>query len=292
MRFIVILKTFTLFLRANLYLHDFQLWCFVNRLSLAPTKTRYILFADVDHVPDLVLMQEPIKRIHEKSDERSFKLVGVHLDPALSWKYHADAVRKKILGVLHMMKKSKNFIPTAVRKMIFSSLIQSQLNYCISIYGGANKSVIEPLVKIQKRAIRLVNESHYSKHTDQMFAAAGCLKFQDMHKLACARIALRYFYDNLPKGNMDCFSERKTVYEIRHSISGKNLKIPSSKSKQMEQMCSTRIPLIWNKEVPNELKSLQETAFVNAYKEHFLQQYRSFMCTDPNCYPCQKPRHS
>ena len=152
--------------------------------------------------------------------------------------------------------------------------------------------MIEPLVKIQKRAIRLVNESHYSKHTDQMFAAAGCLKFHDMHKLACARIALRYFYDNLPKGNMDCFSERNTVYEIRHSISGKNLKIPSSKSKQMEQMCSTKIPLIWNKEVPNELKSLQETAFVNAYKEHFLQQYRSFTCTDPNCYPCQKSRQS
>ena len=69
-----------------------------------------------------------------------------------------------------------------------------------------------------------------------MFAAAGCLKFHDMHKLACAPIALNFFYDDLPWGYMDCFPERKTIYEIRHLISGKNLTIPSSKSKQMEQM--------------------------------------------------------
>ena len=236
-------------------------------------------------------MNEPIKRVHENSpDERSFKLVGVHLDASLSWKYHANAVRKKILGILHMMKKSKNYIPSAMKKMIFSSLIQSQLNYCISIYGGASKSVIEPLVKIQKRAIRLVNEAHYSKHCDQMFGSMDCLKFTDMHKLACARIAVKYFYNNLPRGNMDCFSERKTAYEIRNSINGKNLKIPSATTNQMEQMCCTKIPKIWNKEVPSNIKSNQETAFVRAYKEHFLQKYRSFTCKDLSCYSCKYSR--
>ena len=96
-----------LFLRANIYLKDFEQWCFVNTLSLAPTKTRYILFSKVEDVPELVLMKEPIIRVHENSpDERSFKLV-VHLDASLSWKYHAEYVRKKILGILHMMKKKQ-----------------------------------------------------------------------------------------------------------------------------------------------------------------------------------------
>ena len=281
-----------LFLRANLYLKDFEQWCFSNRLSLAPTKTRYILFSKVDDAPELILMQEPIKRVHENSpDERSFKLVGVHLDASLSWKYHAEYIRKKILGVLHMMKKSKNFIPTAMKKMIFSSLIQSSLGYCISIYGGASKSVIEPLVKIQKRAIRLVNESHYSKHCDPMFAATGCLKFRDLYKMACARLAVKYFYDNLPKGNMDCILERKPAYQTRETSGGKNLKIPPASSKQLEQMCCTNIPKIWNKEVPSDFKVFQETTFIGAYKEHFLQQYRSYICNVPNCYSCGNSRN-
>ena len=278
-----------LFLRANIMLHDFAEWCFVNRLSLAPTKTRYILFSKVKEVPELILMRQPIKRIHECSpDERSFKLVGIHLDDSLSWKYHVDHVRKKILGVLHMMKKSKNYIPAAMKKMIFCSLIQSQLSYCISIYGGAAKSTIDPLVKIQKRALRLVNEAHSSKHTDHMFAAAGCLKFQDMHKWACARICVKYFNDNLPEGNMDCLEEKRTTYSTRSLDDGRVLNIPSALSKQMEQMCATTIPTIWNKEVPSGIKHFQEATFLSAYKDHFLQQYKAFTCTKSNCYSCKQ----
>ena len=276
-----------LFLRANLYLKEFEQWCFCNRLSLAPSKTRFILFSPDEDVPELILMQEPIKRVHEKSpDERSFKLVGVHLDASLSWKYHADYVRKKVLGILHMMKKSKNYIPVAMKKMIFSALIQSQLSYCIGIWGGASESVIKPLVKIQKRALRLVNESHHIKHCDPMFASIGCLKFRDMHRMACARQAVKYFYANLPTGNMDCFQHRKSVYKIRGSTGHRTLKMPSVSSKQLEQMCCTNIPKIWNKEVPVDLKLLQELSFVNAYKQHFLQQYKSFKCKIPNCFSC------
>ena len=97
-----------LFLRANILLKQFEQWCFCNRLSLAPSKTRFILFSTEENVPELMLMQEPIKRVHDKSpEETSFKLVGVYLDASLSWKDHTTYIRKKILGILHMMKKVK-----------------------------------------------------------------------------------------------------------------------------------------------------------------------------------------
>ena len=167
-----------------------------------------------------------------------------------------------------------------MKKMIFSALIQSRWSI-----QDCNRATC------QKCAIRLVNESHSTRHCDEMFAKEGCLKFRDMHKLACARIAVKYFYDNLPRGNVGCFSERKSAYEIRNSIHGKKLKIPSTLTKQMEQMCCTKIPMIWNKEVPTEMKSLQETAFIHAYKEHFLQKYRSFSCDVPNCRSCKNSRN-
>ena len=284
----------SLFLRANIELKKFEQWCFCNRLSLAPTKTRFILFSQIDKVPELTLMQEPIKRVHEKSDECSFKLVGVHLDASLSWKYHAEHVRKKILGILHMMKKSKKYIPVEMKKMIFSALIQSQLSYCVGIWGGASKSVIEPLCKIQKRALRLVNESHHIKHCDPMFASIGCLKFRDMYRMACARQAVKHFYNTLPSANMECFQKRETSYKIRTSNGERTLTIPpvSTKHKQLEQMCCTNIPKVWNKEVPTDLKSMQELSFVNAYKQHFMQQYKSFKCNVENCFSCKYVRNT
>ena len=281
-----------LFLRANILLKQFEQWCFCNRLSLAPSKTRFILFSTEENVPELMLMQEPIKRVHDKSpEETSFKLVGVYLDASLSWKDHTTYIRKKILGILHMMKKSKNYIPVAMKKMIFSALIQSQLSYCISIWGGASESVMKPLYKIQKRALRLVNESHHIKHCDPMFANIQCLKVRDMYRLACARQAIKFFSSNLPTANMECFQQRETVYKIRGTAGVKTLTVPSVSCQQVEKMCCTNIPLLWNNEVPNDLKSLQELSFVNTYKEHILQQYRAFHCNIENCFSCGYSRN-
>ena len=178
--------------------------------------------------------------------------------------------------------------------MIFSALIQSQLFYCVRKWGEASKSVIEPLCKIQKRALRLVNESHHIKHCDPMFASIGCLKFRDMYRMACARQAVKHFYNTLPSANMECFQKRETVYKIRTSTGERTLTIPpvSTKHKQLEQMCCTNIPKIWNKEVPTDLKSMQELSFVNAYKQHFLQQYKSFKCHVDNCFSCKYTKNT
>ena len=109
-----------------------------------------------------------------------------------------------------------------------------------------------------------------------------------MHKWACARICVKYFNDNLPEGNMDCLEEKRTTYSTRSLDDGRVLNIPSALSKQMEQMCATTIPTIWNKEVPSGIKHFQEATFLSAYKDHFLQQYKAFTCTKSNCYSCKQ----
>ena len=81
------------------------------------------------------------------------------------------------------MKRSKNIIPPPIKKMIFNSLIQSHLNYAIVIWGSAKGKLLDPLEKAQKRAIRIVNNQHYIKHTDPLFASHDCLKIKDMYKL-------------------------------------------------------------------------------------------------------------
>ena len=192
------------------------------------------------------------KKGQKQSRNRNCDSFGIGIDTALEWSAAPDA--GFICGNLQLRSSTHSTVHTQTHRCHASRALSF---FVAAIYRY---------------------ESHYSRHCDEMFAKEGCLKFRDMHKLACARIAVKYFYDNLPRGNMDCFLERKSAYEIRNSIRGKNLKIPSSLTKQMEQMCCVKIPMIWNKEVPSEMKSLQETAFIHAYKEHFLQEYRSFTC--------------
>ena len=49
------------------------------------------------------------------------------------------------------------------------SLIQPYLNYCNIIWGAADKTILEPLFILQKKAIRIVNRVHYLEHSKPLF---------------------------------------------------------------------------------------------------------------------------
>ena len=55
------------------------------------------------------------------------------------------------------------------------SLIYSYLNYCNLIWGSAEDGIIQPLFILQKKAIRIVNKSHYLDHTSPIFKSLETL---------------------------------------------------------------------------------------------------------------------
>ena len=283
-----------LFTIANLQLKSFEQWCYCNRLSLAPSKTRFLIFSNskIDSTPDLYLMNQQVKRVHENGDEKSFKLVGVQIQEDMSWKLHTEYIRKKVLGILFMMKNSKHMIPARVKKMLFSSLVQSVIHYALPIWGGASKQIIDPLVRIEKRAIRLANNAHYIKHTDPMFGALGVLKLTDMYKILCARTAVKFLQNTLPEGNMDCFKERMIVRNIRSLNNIREICIPKDKSGKTHRLCTFQIPTIWNKNVPFDIKNFEELSLVATYKKIFIDEYNLFTCTKEECYSCNMVRNN
>ena len=69
--------------------------------------------------------------------------------------------------------------------MIYMSLIYSHINYCILIWGNADKSTVEPLFKLQKKAIRIISKSNYLDHTAPLFKSLKLLTVYDVYKLNC-----------------------------------------------------------------------------------------------------------
>ena len=65
------------------------------------------------------------------------------------------------------------------------SLIYSYLNYCNIIWGGAYNSVLQPLYILQKKAIRLISNSHYLEHTAPLFKSLELLNIYQIFKFNC-----------------------------------------------------------------------------------------------------------
>ena len=69
--------------------------------------------------------------------------------------------------------------------MIYMSLIYSHINYCILIWGSAEEGIIEPLFKLQKKAIRIITKSRFLEHTAPLFKSLSLLTVKKVYDLNC-----------------------------------------------------------------------------------------------------------
>ena len=63
------------------------------------------------------------------------------------------------------MNRVKRFLPTETLLVIYNSLVLSHLLYDVLLWGLKSNR----LMKLQKRAIRIITKSKYNSHTNPLF---------------------------------------------------------------------------------------------------------------------------
>ena len=95
-----------------------------------------------------------IKRVNQT------KFLGVIIDDKLSWKPYILSLNKKLSSICGRIYRIKKSLPESLYKQIYHSLFESHLGYCISVWGGTPKDVInnqlKPLFITQKKCIRII----------------------------------------------------------------------------------------------------------------------------------------
>ena len=54
-------------------------------------------------------------------------------------------------------------------RMLYNAFVYPYFTYCIEVWGNTYKSYLEPLVKLQKRAIRTIAGARKYEHTLPLF---------------------------------------------------------------------------------------------------------------------------
>ena len=156
-------------------------WLAANKLIINLTKTHSMLFTNKHGNLKLPLKIQNID-IEEKS-ETCF--LGVIIDNKLTWKHHIQHISNKISKSIAILRLLRHKFPKNILKMIYMSLVFSYINYCNLIWGGACKTSLDSLYLLQKKAIRIVNNSEYLAHTDPIFESLGILNIYQVFKLNC-----------------------------------------------------------------------------------------------------------
>ena len=171
--------------RANIEHDKARKWFEANKLTLNIKKTKYILFQDKSthvHLDELRIGGKAVDRVGENCKEKTFKFLGHILDDRLLFSDHIDHISSKLISANFALAKSKNFLPLDIRKNIYRCLFESHLNFGSIIYGAAKQTILNKVYCLQKKALRLVNNSNYKAHTDPIFKSLGLLKHSDLIK--------------------------------------------------------------------------------------------------------------
>ena len=262
-------------------------WLVANKLSINVTKTKYMVFhldKKVVTYPDLQLNGNKIERVTQ------FNFLGLILQSNLSWNKHVIHISLKVSKTIGILYRLKSVYPLKVLLTLYNTLMLPYFNYCILSWGSVLKNN-HNLHLLQKKAIRIITNSHFIAHTEPLLKELGLLKISNIFSLAIWKFYFKLMSDQLPA----YFTVMKptlpqvcTRYEIRNPVNH----LPNVRHTFAEQ--SLRYCLIKHLNTEGGYADLaHSTSFINykiIIKNEMINNY-SAVCTIRGCYVCELIQH-
>jgi len=165
-----------------------------NKLSLHLEKTKYILFFKTNgtNFPDVVFnfksLETPLAdpslitkmTCVNNLPEPKIKILGVLIDPFLTFKEHIQNLSSKLATGLFFLRSVKNVLNEKALKSLYYLLIHCHIIYAIHVYSSTNDGLLNSIFKKQKMALRIITNSNYNSHTEPLFKKLRILQFPQL----------------------------------------------------------------------------------------------------------------
>lgn len=232
-----------------------------------PSKTKAMHFyttrSNLMLVPpsNLKLNDEPIETVTR------FKYLGLTLDSNLSWSEHINDLHRRIKPIVALMHKAKSLLPKDMRRIVYHSMINSQLTYMVELWGTSSKTNLKPLQTLQNRAIRNVCELPYLTPRTQLYSSQymHVLPLQGIFELAIAT----FVFKTLKKIN-HCEVSFSTTDHNYHSRYRHLLRPPRCNLEFAKRRIAYQGPLIYN-----SLQDCQDARIIVTFRRKARGQLQS-----------------
>ena len=151
--------------------------------------------------------------------------------------------------------------PQTVLEMLYYSIVYPFIIYCNSIWVAASSYILNRILILQKRAVRIFSGSGYLDHSSPLFFELDIVKIEDVHKITCCTLAFK---------NRHLYSTVNTPYNTRHS---NDLYVPYQRLTLTQRSSEYNVPRYFN-DLPNDLKESNTLgAFKRGVKLFYISKY-------------------
>ncbi len=283
-----------LILKANEQIPKVLEWYTSNKLLLHPKKTKIMIFGMARHArfisqDDLGLLREfpvflNLNNVNENDADKITKLslipneeekcvrhLGVMFDNKLAFDFHFKKIYSKISRVVFSLSQMKNLLDGKHLKMLYSAYIKSNIEYCCELFIGAPASYLKPIIKLQKKAVRIIAGATRLAHTTQIFKDLKILPFDKLIIYNVCKFMFKYKQRNVPD---TFFGTWKTNSELRNRNlrNDEDFHIPFTNKNYLKNLPLYKFPTVWNS-LPAYIKTeLQEKSFLNKLHDFLLSE--------------------
>ena len=243
-------------------------WFDINGLAANPGKFQIMFLGPYGNIPDFNLGSSTIK-ISE-----TVKLLGIHIDNKLQFKYHVDLKCQKASGKLKALRRIRPYLSVKTAKALCNAFILSNFNYCPLIWMRFDKASNSLLDKIHRKSLAVVYQDFNSSFTDLLK-----LSNSDTFHIRFIKKLLEEIFKSVnglsPAFISELFQPKYSGYELRR---GHQLVLPRTATVKYG-LHSIRFVgcLIWD-HLPKDVKSLDSVKSFN----NRIRRLKNF-CTCPIC---------
>lgn len=166
-------------------------WLTRNVLSLNTDKTNYVTFSARNC--DIFTSNLNIL-IHNCSDLRlcscpplnktnCLKYLGIMLDSRMSFKEHINITCSRLRKLLYVFKNLRHVADYELIKQVYYALAQSLLEYCVTVWGGAPKTILKPLEIVQRAILKVSTFRPILFPTQLLYHSCGVLTVRQLYIL-------------------------------------------------------------------------------------------------------------
>ena len=123
------------------------------------------------------------------------KFLGITIDENLTWKRQINNVCKQCARNICVLNKVKRFLPEQALYKLYCTIVLPYLNYGLLLWGNGNKTCLDKVHKLQKRAFRTICNLAPTKG---LFKKFNALNTFDMYKKETGIVMYKYNNNILP----------------------------------------------------------------------------------------------
>ena len=240
-------------------------WLCANKLTLSIRKIKYLIFQPRQKVDYNLLF--PLSIAGQCLEQVS------KIDSHLSWHDHIDYVCDRVSKSINIMTKIKSYLGNQCLTSIYYSLVYPYLIYGSLLRGNNYDNPLSQLIRLQNKAVRIMNDVPLQDHITPHYVHLGLLKFRDIVKFMYNCLFLYdYVSDNKPCNFPLLLVSEQHDYFTR-SASAQQLQIPHSRI-NIRKFCPTIIGKYYWNDFPFHIRNKSsKILFKKALKIYYLAQY-------------------